>query len=271
MNDQATNHRDEQADVPVSVFLITKNCARWLDKVLSAVSGFAEIVIVDSGSTDETLEIAERHGARIVHQEFLGYGQQKQIALDLCTQPWVLNLDGDEVVDAELRAAIIELVKRDDPNVIGAKDRIRDWFIGVPPRKTTRANSRVRLWRRGAGRFLSEQIVHESVELDKSGRIENLPGWVEHYGVESVALRVQKINHYSTLRAELDARRGKKPSALKLFTIFPLRFLKNYLLRRAILDGRRGLIQATAGAYYSFLIEAKKFEAAERKRLGLDS
>ena len=271
MNDVAPIPHDMRDGVPVSVFLITKNCARWLDEVLSAVTGFAEIVIVDSGSTDETLAIAERHGARVVHQEFLGYGQQKQVALDLCTQPWVLNLDGDEVVDAELRAAIIELVKRDDPNVTGGKVRFRDWFIGVPARKTTRAISRVRLFRRDRGRFLSEQIVHESVQLDSGGRIENLPGWVEHYGVESVALRVQKINHYSTMRAELDASRGKKPSALKLFTIFPLRFLKNYLLRRAFLDGRRGLIQAMAGAYYSFLIEAKKFEAAERARLGLDS
>ena len=271
MNDPATKPMGSADTVPVSVFLITRNCARWLDEVLSAVSGFAEIVIVDSGSTDDTLVIAERHGARIVHQEFLGYGQQKQVALDLCTQPWVLNLDGDEVLNTELRAAIIDLVERDDPAVIGGKVRFRDWFIGVPASQHTRAISRVRLWRRGAGRFLSEQIVHESVVLDGSGRVENLPGWVEHYGVESVALRVQKINQYSTMRAELDARRGKKPSALKLFTIFPLRFLKNYLLRRAFLDGRRGLIQAMASAYYSFLIEAKKFEAAERARLGQDS
>lgn len=257
--------------IPISVFLITKNCDRWLDGVLTAVAGFAEIIVVDSGSTDDTIAIAERHGARVVHQDFLGYGQQKQVALDLCTQPWVLNLDGDEVVDAELRAAMIELVRRDDPNVSGGKVRFRDWFIGVPARKTTRAISRVRLFRRDRGRFLSEQIVHESVQIDGGGRIEHLPGWVEHYGVESVALRVQKINLYSTMRAELDANRGKKPSALKLFTIFPLRFLKNYVLRRAFLDGRRGLIQAMAGAYYSFLIEAKKFEAAERARLGLDS
>lgn len=255
--------------IAISVFLITKNCDRWLDDVLTAVAGFAEIIVVDSGSTDDTIAIAERHGARVVHQDFLGYGQQKQVALDLCTQPWVLNLDGDEVVDAALRAAMIELVRRDDPNVSGGKVRFRDWFIGVPARKTTRAISRVRLFRRDRGRFLSEQIVHESVQIDGGGRIEHLPGWVEHYGVESVALRVQKINLYSTMRAELDASRGKKPSALKLFTIFPLRFLKNYVLRRAFLDGRRGLIQATAGAYYAFLIEAKKFEADERQRLNI--
>ena len=254
--------------LPLSVFLITKNCGEWLDAVLGSVAGVAEIIVVDSGSTDDTLAIAERHGARIIHQEFLGYGQQKQVALDACTQPWVLNLDGDEVLDDTLRAAMFELVRRDDPTVIGGEVKFRDWFIGVPASKRTRAITRVRLWRRGYGRFSAEQIVHESVQLD-AGRTVRLPGWVEHYGVESVALRVDKINRYSTLRAELDARRGKAPSALKLFTIFPLRFWRNYLLRRAFLDGRRGLIQAMASAYYAFLIEAKKFEAAERRRLHL--
>ncbi|MBN2855787.1 MAG: glycosyltransferase family 2 protein [Halothiobacillaceae bacterium] len=257
--------------IPISVFLITKNCGQWLDAVLAAVSDFAEIVVVDSGSTDDTLTIAMHYGAKIVHQDFLGYGQQKQVALNLCTQPWVLNLDGDEVLDTELRAAIIALVQANDPAVTGGLVRFRDWFIGVPARKTTRAIERVRLFRREQGRFSAEQIVHESVQLNSGGRIEKLPGWIEHYGVESVSLRVSKINQYSTLRAELDANRGKKPSALKLVTIFPLRFLKNYLLRRAFLDGRRGLIQAMASAYYSFLIEAKKFEAAEQARLGIQS
>lgn len=265
-----THHPASPSPVPISVFLITKNCGRWLDKVLAPVADFAEIVVVDSGSTDETLAIAARYQARIIHQDFLGYGEQKQVALAQCTQPWVLNLDGDEVIDDELRAGIIRLVAEDDPAVTGGLVRFRDWFIGVPASKATRAITRVRLFRRERGRFLSEQIVHESIQLDPGGKIVALPGWVEHYGVESVSLRTEKINRYSTMRAELDAARGKRHSALKLVTIFPLRFLKNYLLRRAFLSGRRGLIQAMASAYYSFLIEAKKFEAEERARLRLD-
>ncbi|WP_407275556.1 glycosyltransferase family 2 protein [Halothiobacillus sp. DCM-1] len=261
---------DITSRLPLSVFLITKNCGEWLDAVLTAVRGVAEIIVVDSGSTDDTLTIARQHGARIITQPFLGYGQQKQVALDACTQPWVLNLDGDEVLDDTLRTAMFDLVRADDPAVIGGEVKFRDWFIGVPANKRTRAITRVRLWRRGAGRFLAEQIVHESVQLD-AGRVVRLPGWVEHYGVESVGLRVDKINRYSSLRAELDANRGKSPSALKLFLIFPLRFWRNYLLRRAFLDGRRGLIQSMASAYYAFLIEAKKFEAAERARLKLES
>jgi glycosyltransferase involved in cell wall biosynthesis len=260
----------ESPAIPISVFLITKNCGQWLDQVLAPVADFAEIVIVDSGSTDETLAIAAHYGARIIHQDFLGYGEQKQIALAQCTQPWVLNLDGDEVIDDELRAAMIQLVSDDDPAVTGGLVRFRDWFIGVPASKATRAITRVRLFRRERGRFLSEQIVHESIQLDPGGRIVTLPGWVDHFGVESVSLRTEKINRYSTMRAELDAARGKRHSALKLATIFPLRFLKNYLLRRAFLSGRRGLIQAMASAYYSFLIEAKKFEAEELRRLNLD-
>ncbi|MFO7581287.1 glycosyltransferase family 2 protein [Guyparkeria sp.] len=254
--------------LPVSVFLITKDCGKWLDEVLAPLADFEEIIVVDSGSRDDTLEIARRHGAKIHHQDFLGFGAQKQVALDHCTQPWALNLDGDEVMDPTLRRAIAELVQRDDPDIVGARVRIRDWFIGRPAAKASRAITRVRLFRREQGEFLSRETVHESVHLSSgSGRVVNLPGWIEHFGVESVALRVEKINRYSSFRAEQDLARGKRPSALKLFAVFPLRFLKNYLLRRAFLSGRRGLIQSMGSAYYAFLIEAKKFEIIEEERL----
>ena len=263
-----SEHESNQSKLPVSVFLITKDCGKWLDEVLTPLADFAEIVVVDSGSHDDTLEIARRHGAKVHHQDFLGFGAQKQVALDYCTQPWALNLDGDEVIDPTLRQAIADLVRRDDPDVAGARVRIRDWFIGRPASKASRPITRVRLFRREHGEFLSRETVHESVHLSPgSGRVVNLPGWIEHFGVESVALRVEKINRYSSFRAEQDLGRGKRPSALKLFTVFPLRFLKSYLLRRAFLSGRRGLIQSMGSAYYAFLIEAKKFEITEEARL----
>jgi len=253
--------------LPVSVFLVTKDCGRWLEQVLAPLSDFAEIVVLDSGSRDDTLAIAERYGARIHHRAFDGFGAQKQAALALCTQPWAFNLDGDEVIDDALRAGIARLVRQDDPAIVGGRVRIRDWFIGQPASKVARPIRRVRLFRRDRGRFLARETVHESVQLDTdAGRVVDLPGWIEHFGVESVALRVEKINRYSTYRAEQDIARGKGPSALKLFTVFPLRFLKSYLLRRACLSGRRGLIQSVANAYYAFLIEAKKFEMLELQR-----
>lgn len=256
--------------LPVSVFLITKDCGRWLERVLEPLAGFAEIVVLDSGSSDDTLAIAQRHGAVIQRQKFRGFGAQKQAALELCSQPWALNLDGDEVIDDSLREGIARLVQADDPAVIGARVRIRDWFIGVPASKAARPIRRVRLFRRERGCFLARETVHESVQLDTGeGRVVDLPGWIEHFGVESVALRVEKINRYSSYRAEQDLASGKGPSALKLFTVFPLRFFKSYLLRRAILSGRRGLIQSVANAYYAFLIEAKKFERVEERRLGV--
>ena len=258
--------------LPVSVFLITRDCGRWLEQVLAPLGDFAEIVVLDSGSRDDTLAIAARYGATIHHRDFDGFGAQKQAALELCTQPWALNLDGDEVIDDALRSGIARLVTEDDPAVIGARVRIRDWFIGVPASKGARPIRRVRLFRRERGRFLARETVHESVQLDTAGgRVVELPGWIEHFGVESVALRVEKINRYSTYRAEQDIARGKGPSALKLCTVFPLRFIKSYLLRRAILSGRRGLIQSVANAYYAFLIEAKKFEIEETRRLERDS
>lgn len=258
---------DADGKLPVSVFLITKDCGRWLEQVLEPLADFAEIVVLDSGSRDETLAIAQRHGAIVHQQEFRGFGAQKQAALELCSQPWALNLDGDEVIDETLRQSIARLVREGDPDVIGGRVRIRDWFIGTPASKAARPIRRVRLFRRERGRFLARETVHESVQLDThGGRVVDLPGWIEHFGVESVALRVEKINRYSTYRAEQDLARGKGPSALKLFTVFPLRFLKSYLLRRACLSGRRGLIQSVANAYYAFLIEAKKFESREMQR-----
>ncbi|WP_410474314.1 glycosyltransferase family 2 protein [Guyparkeria sp. TX1] len=260
---------ETEGKLPVSVFFITKDCGRWFERVLQPLAGFAEIVVLDSGSRDDTLEIAERHGARIYHRDFRGFGEQKQAALELCTQPWVLNLDGDEVIDDVLRDAIARLVRLDDPSVVGGRVRIRDWFIGKLASKATRPIRRVRLFRRERGRFLARDRVHESVQLDMAGdRVVDLSGWIEHYGVESVALRVEKINRYSTYRADQDLARGKEPSPLKLFTIFPLRFLKSYVLRRGFLSGRRGLIQSVGSAYYALLIEAKKFETRELERSG---
>lgn len=258
---------DADGKLPISVFLITKDCGRWLDKVLEPLADFAEIVVLDSGSSDDTLAIAKRHGAIIHHQEFLGFGAQKQAALELCSEPWALNLDGDEVIDGRLLEAIGQLIRQDDPNIVGGRVRIRDWFIGVPASKATTPIRRVRLFRRQRGRFLARDTVHESVQLDMdNGYVVDLPGWVEHFGVESVSLRVNKINRYSTYRAEQDLERGKEPSAVKLFVVFPLRFVKSYLLRRGFLSGRRGLIQSMGSAYYAFLIEAKKFERVELDR-----
>ncbi len=245
--------------IPASVYIICQNEEQHIGRVLESVKAFDEIVIVDSGSTDRTLEIAKKYTDKIFHQEWLGFSGQKEYAKNLCSHAWVLNLDADEELTAVLQNEIADTIKED--SVDGLDIKISSRYLGRFNHPLSKFNRRVRFFRKARGHY-PEKMVHESIVID--GKVKKAKGFILDYGIVDLHTHVEKINAYSTLRAEEKSKRGKRASKLKLFTIFPLAFFKSFVIKRGFLNGTRGFVAATNNAYYAFLKEAKLYEKNQK-------
>jgi glycosyltransferase involved in cell wall biosynthesis len=245
----------------ISVYLITLNEGRYLDEVLASATGADEIVLVDSGSSDDTLAIAERHGARVIHQDWLGFARQKDFAMAQCSHDWVMNLDGDEVLPAGAIELIRARIAKGDINGLYL-DR-DDIFFGHTMDGAKCYKFR-RIYHRSKSRWDTQIRVHEHVEVDPPlGRV---PVRLKHYGYDTAHGYMDKLNQYSLLKARQREEQGRGYNLLRLLCIFPLMFFKFYFLRRMFLSGWRGFIKANIDAFHFFLTEAKLYEMAYRRR-----
>jgi glycosyltransferase involved in cell wall biosynthesis len=239
----------------VSVYLVTRNEEAHLDAVLEGVRGADEIVVVDSGSTDATLEIARRHGARIFEREWPGYVKQKAFAMARCTHDWVVNLDGDEVLPPGAFDTILRRIARGDVN--GLYLAHDDIFMGasLPGHRHHRY---CRVYRKSRASWDTGLLVHEHIDVEPPTAV--VPVTLTHFGYDSVEGYMGKLNRYALLKARQREARGRGFSNLRLFTVFPVMFLKFYLVRRMCLAGRRGFIKAWIDAAQYFLTEADLYE-----------
>jgi len=249
-----------QEPLPISAYIICKNEARTIAGCLKSLAGFADIVVVDSGSTDQTLDIVRGLAAdglpvRLFEREWHGYAPQKQFALDQCRHDWRLNLDADERLDPELRTALAAL-RPEDPGVAAYKLYRIDWLPGFGwPSKFVHKRTVPRLMRAGRVRYDLSTVVHEGVIFD--GRIGHIrEGCILHDRLLSISEEIPKITNYARLKARALKEKGRKASLLSLFFNPIGRFVKSYLLQRYFLCGRAGLIYATILAIYVFLTEA---------------
>jgi len=245
------------SQIPCSVYIVTLNCAAWLEATLKSVEDFAEVIILDSGSQDQTYEIAQQFpNTRISHQDWQGYAGQKSLALALCSQEWVLNLDGDEVLSAELKAEIAQVIAQNQIDALITP--INDVFLAVPNSKHTKKHAKTRFFRKVKGQYDLANKVHENVMVD--GIVQKAQGDIYHYGESSIFVKVEKNNQYSELKAKEKFEKAKSPSLLKLMLIMPLTFFKSYFIRRSCFNGWRGFVNSMINAFYAFLKEAKLFE-----------
>jgi glycosyltransferase involved in cell wall biosynthesis len=243
--------------IPCSVYIVTLNCGKWLERTLESVRDFSEVIILDSGSTDTTYEIAQRFSnVKIRHQDWLGYSAQKAMALAECTQPWALNLDGDEELSPALLAEITSVIAEN--KLAGLVTPIRDAFMGKLSSPHVRQHAKVRFFQRALGSYDTGIAVHEAVQV--KGDVKRAKNAIYHYGEESVAIKLDKNNSYSSLKAQEKAAKGKRVNFLKLLLIMPLAFIKSYFLRRDFLNGWQGFIGSMINAFYAFLKEAKLYE-----------
>jgi glycosyltransferase involved in cell wall biosynthesis len=243
----------------LSIFIIARNEADRLPRTLEAVRDLSDdIVVVDSGSTDATRELAAAAGARVIENEWPGYGPQKRFAEEQCRHNWLLNIDADEVVPPdlceEIRAAV-EFPVADAYELV-----IAEIFPGERrPHSLGYALAPVRLYRRDRGRY-SSSPVHDRVDLAKDARVARLKGVVHHFSVRSIGDQIAKLNAYTDQQVDDLAARGKHVPVWRLFAEFPASFLKAYFGRRHLLRGTYGFITAMNFAFYRWLRVAKDVE-----------
>jgi glycosyltransferase involved in cell wall biosynthesis len=258
-------------DRPISAFIVCKNEAAVIGACLDSVDFCREIVIVDSGSTDGTLDMIEAYRKRgfpirLIEREWPGYAKQKQFALDQCSEPWCLNLDADERLDPELKA-VLSAIPLDNATHLSYAMRGREYLpgYGYPP-PAVHSKAFVRLVRKGTARFDETTLVHEA--LKGEGRITTIPsGAILHFRNISIGKEAEKAGVYAGLKARNQFQRGKRTNLLKLMFMPLGRFLKSYVAQRYFLSGSPGFIYAAMQAQYSFLTEAKLY----RLSLGPDA
>lgn len=245
--------------IPASVYIITKDAARHLRRALESVADFAEIIVLDSGSSDETCAIAREYTDKVIFQEWLGFSRQKTRALSLCRHEWVLNLDADEEVSSELRAEIVQTINENAVDALSIP--FDDRFCFSPNHAWVQRVSKVRFFRKSVAHY-GDETVHEGVSID--GRVVTTRGVIVHYGESSIAVKVDKNNFYSSLRSAQDFQGGRSVSAGKILVAFPLAFWRSYLLRRQCFNGMNGFIASMINGFYAFLKAAKLYESRRR-------
>lgn len=241
---------------PLSVVIITLNAAAQLDACLRSARFADEIVVVDAGSTDGTPALAERHGAKLIHQDWLGFGRQKQFAVAAASHDWVLCLDADERVTPELQASIENALK--NPSSPAFRFPRCNRFLGrYLKHGEGYPDWSLRLFdRRQAG--WSDDAVHEKVETH--GPIGDLSGDLLHDSAESLASYLSKQNRYTTLAAEMALAAGKRASFGRIALSPLVRFIKFYFIRQGFRDGLPGLVHIAIGCFNSFIKYSKMLE-----------
>ena len=241
---------------PLSVAIITLNAATQLAACLESVRFADEIVVVDSGSDDGTQALAERHGARVIAQDWLGFGPQKQFAVEQASHDWVLCLDADERVTPALQASIENALK--SPSTTAFRFARRNRFLGrYLGHGEGYPDWSMRLFDRRQARW-SNDAVHEKVETQCS--VGELAGDLLHDSAESLASYLNKQNRYTTLAADMALAEGKRASFGRIAFSPLVRFIKFYFIRQGFRDGLPGLIHIVIGCFNSFMKYSKMLE-----------
>lgn len=242
----------------LSVAMITLNEERILEKTLNSVKDFAdEIVIVDSGSTDRTKEIAEKFGAVFIEQKWLGYGMQRNKAIDNASHEWVLNIDADEEISPALKEKIIKIKNGEIEGDVFTVNFASVCF-GKKLKHGGWSNSyHIRLFKKSAGRF-NNNMVHEEFLTEK--KVQTLKEEIFHHSYLTLQDYFVKFNRYTTEGALDYYRKGKKASVFQIAFNPVYKFIKMYIIRLGFLDGVEGLMIACASAMYSM---AKYFKLRE--------
>lgn len=255
----------------LSIAIITYNEEKNLERTLNSVKEFAdEIIIVDSGSTDKTEEIAKKYGAKFFVEQWQGYGTQRNIAISKATQEWILNIDADEEISRELGERIVKIIRNDDK--LSDKSVFKIKFTSVCFGKVIKYGGwsdsyHIRLFKSGIGKF-NTNVVHEMFETTE--KVHLLEEEIYHYSYSTLEDYFIKFNRYTTEGAKEYYKRGKKSNIFQIVLNPMFKFFKMYFLRLGFLDGKEGFLLASTSSLYTMVKYYKLYEIYKNKSYTLE-
>ena len=243
----------------ISATIIACNEASKIARAIRSLSCADEIVVVDSGSTDGTQEIATSLGARVINQAWQGYATQKNIATNSAQHEWILSLDADEELDGEAQAAIRNW-KESEPTADGYRFARRARYLGRwILHSGWYPDCKVRLYNRRKGWWFGA-YVHESVRM--IGRVQTMPGEILHYTCDTIQEHLQRIEVYTDLAAREMYYWHQQPSFLRRLFDPAWIFINTFIFRQGVLDGYQGFVIARMAARY---VNRKYTKLAEKR------
>lgn len=246
----------------LSVAIIACNAERTIQRTIRSVSGLVQrVIVVDSGSTDQTVKLCRQCGAEVIEHPWQGHVQQKQLALEHCDSAWVLSLDSDESIDAELADEVRRVVEADDPSMAGYRLNRRVWFGDLELRHTWQPEWRTRLVRRTKARWTGYD-PHDRLEVE--GRVSKLRGLIRHDAFASIPDFIDKLVGHGLKGAESYYQMGRRGSALKLAVSPTAAVLKQLILRGAWRDGWIGCVAAFGTGIHAAVKHMRLLELTHR-------
>ncbi len=238
----------------ITATIITLNEERNIDRAIESLRCCDEIIVLDSGSSDRTLEVANKLGARVIERAWVNYAQQKNTAAELASNDWILSIDADEALSETLDGEILNIKKHGPACDAYTMPRLAQYLGRWILHSGWYPDRKVRLYNRHKARWAGD-FVHESVRVD--GCVGHLEANLLHFTCESLSEHLKTMDRYTTLAAEEIVARRKKISSSRIFLDPAWTFIRTYLIQRGFLDGMEGLAIAHMAALYTFLKYAK--------------
>lgn len=249
----------------LSVVIIAKNEAKNIRRCLESVRWADELIVLDSGSTDDTIIIAQEFTQNVYSTDWQGYGIQKQRALSYASHEWVLNLDADESVDARLKEEMIQAMQ--SPDIDAYRVPIQMYFYNKPLRFSSSPQRHIRLFKRFGASF-SDDLVHEKIKLPAHARIARLKNPIAHHSFRDVSHALLKINRYSSYSAKIKLNNKASISLGRVLLNTSWMFFRCYIVQLGFLDGQAGFLLAVFNAQGSFYRGIKQlYPDCERNEL----
>ncbi|MDG0999121.1 MAG: glycosyltransferase family 2 protein [Gammaproteobacteria bacterium] len=250
-------------EILASVYIITLNEEENIQALLDNVKNFNEVILVDSGSTDNTLTLAAQYNNVFIHEQaWLGFSAQKSFALNLCKNEWVLNLDADEICTKEFVDEATNLIKENSHDALESTRLLLRF--GEKVRHFGGEDRLIRFFRKSCGHYQTRR-VHESISI--TGRVKSTSASILHFENLTLSRRFEKANRYSELKAEDKLEKGDTTSGIVIMAIFPISFIQFFIIKGHFLGGIDGFITAMNAAFYNFMKYSKLRELKKIKNL----